>query len=833
MPARFLSRAFAFLSLSLVTALFVLEMENTSPGDLSASHAPVDELHGSRGCAECHGDFGAGLRAGCESCHGEIETQLAEVRGFHGVLAALGSPTPPEACGACHTEHLGPDSQLVTQASFRLAGFESLESYLHEGLDFGLDGAHDALDCAECHPLAHAEFLGEDERRFMGQTQDCASCHDHPHEGGMAKACADCHGQTHAFAELDGFEHPAGFPLEGGHAGVACAECHEPGGRYSVEALDRAQGTLPKRDCRACHESPHAAPRFLGVLAQAEFDAAFDDCLRCHSANDAGFQVWGHERFVALGPGWHAATGFPLEDPHHEQDCRACHGEAQQPFAERFPGRAAQDCAVCHGDPHRGQFFERAVALGAANLAGADGRVATPIASAAELAAELERVSCLQCHRTQEFLPTTFGIEAHAHTDFPLFESHLAVACDDCHPREADGFQDFTSAPVDCAACHDSDHAAGLTLLARGVAAFESAAPVGELADWQGCDACHGQTRFDRVESFDHGPWTGFELDGAHGDADCLACHRPGDGHDPERGRLGAAHLTFGEPIERCATCHADAHAGRLETTRDGIAADDCAACHDTAQFAPVAELDHGGWFHFELTGAHGELECAACHDRPPGSAYGELAALGNYLATRELGFATEARPEQCGRCHADAHAGQFDGRFGSATVDGRESCGRCHTTASFAGLIAEDSSASGFDHAKWTGHRLNGAHATLACAECHGRLDDHPDFVAGLHPRLDTALGSDCFQCHEDPHGGQFAVGAINDCARCHTEDASFVEGLAFDHGTHTEWPLDEQHDDLECAACHQPSKTKDGREIVRYTGLGTACVDCHGAGF
>jgi hypothetical protein len=828
MSAQLLGRALGLVSLLIVAALFFLELENTSPGALSTSHAAVEELRGGRGCAQCHGELGASLRTSCAECHAEIEEQLGAERGFHGSLARTGSPTPAADCGACHGEHVGSGSQLVHQASFRLAGVESRESYGHEGLGFALEGRHEALACSECHSLADAPVLEEGQQRFLGSSQDCASCHEDPHEGGMASACADCHGQARPFAELDGFEHSSAFELDGAHGELACAECHAPGSERSVEASDRGLGTLAPRDCRACHESPHAAPRFLEPTARVAFAEAFQDCQACHTAHDTTFGILEHYRSADPEPTWHAATGFALDGSHAGLDCRQCHGgsgghgASESSFEERFPGRAAQDCAVCHGDPHRGQFFERAAALGAL-----DGRVATSVASAAELAAELERMSCLQCHRAEEFLPTTFGVEAHAHSDFPLFDSHLAVACGACHPSDSEGFQDFTSAPTECAACHTSEHASGLTMLSWGLGD-----PVADPSDWSRCDACHAPTRFGAVESFAHGDWTGFELDGAHAGAECLACHRPGDGHAAERGRLGAAHLTFGQPIERCSTCHADAHGGRIGQTSDGRSGEDCAECHDTAGFAPVEGLDHGAWFQFELAGAHGRLECAACHAQPAGGRQGGSDPLGDYVAARQLGLAVEAQPEQCGRCHADVHGGRFDepAEQAAKSAGSAQSCGRCHGTESFGGLIVADSSASSFEHELWTGFGLGGVHATVACAACHGRLDAHPDFDPGRHPRLDAAPGRECFQCHADPHGGQFAEGAVNDCARCHTQTAGFVEGLAFDHGTHTRWPLGEQHDDLECAACHQPSRTKDGREIVRYTGLGTDCADCHG---
>lgn len=60
------------------------------------------------------------------------------------------------------------------------------------------------------------------------------------------------------------------------------------------------------------------------------------------------------------------------------------------------------------------------------------------------------------------------------------------------------------------------------------------------------------------------------------------------------------------------------------------------------------------------------------------------------------------------------------------------------------------------FDHAKETHFALTGAHASLACADCH------------RHPPEQVKLRTDCVGCHaqDDVHAGQFGP----NCARCHT---------------------------------------------------------------
>ena len=251
--------------------VFVLQTESGTPGpgELSAVHASVPELEGGHNCVACHGDRGGGntqdMASACNTCHEAIADQLADGFGFHGQLEG------GDDCSRCHVEHLGAAYLPVDAATFVAAGFESRETYDHRGLAFELEGAHDGLACAECHPNADVDVLGHGDLRFMGASQDCTSCHEDVHRGTMGASCADCHGQERPFEEVSEFVHTSDFELVGPHGGLACSTCHEPGSAHAIEAY--TDGALP-RSCADCHASPHGA---------AFVEAAGSSCVACHA----------------------------------------------------------------------------------------------------------------------------------------------------------------------------------------------------------------------------------------------------------------------------------------------------------------------------------------------------------------------------------------------------------------------------------------------------------------------------------------------------------------------------------------------------------------------
>jgi hypothetical protein len=767
----------AFASLATVLYVFVLDLERTSPGPLSAAHAGDARLEGGQRCDACHGARGQAMAGACGACHAAVAESLAGAPGFHAALGAVDAAD----CGLCHREHLGAGLALVDDLGFELAGFASRDDYDHRGLAFAPSGKHAELECARCHAHADALRLPPDAGRFHGLEASCGSCHDDPHAGRMAQACADCHDQAHAFDDFSSFRHQSDFALEGSHAGLSCTACHARDGEHAVELLAGPGPHPPARACADCHASPHDAG-FLARAAELVPAAGRKNdggatCASCHDARDAGFRG-----AVECPKALHEATGFSLAAPHDRAECAACHGVPAggdaAAFAARFPGRRASDCAACHDDPHQGGFDGRGFA--------ADG--------------------CASCHAPHGFLPATFDAERHGLTAFGLTGRHAGAECAACHALpagNAPGARVFGGTPQDCAACHADAHegtAAGAAWRALWSGPGRTSA--------EGCAVCHTTDAFgdDHARGFDHGRWTGLALEGAHARAACEACHPPLAAPEPSGRTFGRAAERFGA-VERCSSCHADPHVDAAWQRE--APAPDCSACHTVESFAgeEARRFEHGRWTGFALTGRHQAAACAACHG--PASV----------LTERRLGRVAERFPgpvSTCATCHADPHGAAF-------ASDDATSCARCHTTLGF------ELPAVAFEHA-WTGYALEGPHARVACAGCHAPYPGGgPEPETGR--RFAPARGTRCADCHADPHVGQFGDSrkdARADCARCHAGAAA----LRFDHDD-SRFPLDARHAKLACAACHKPWPLPGGPDAgtaVRYRPLGITCKDCHG---
>ena len=131
------------------------------------------------------------------------------------------------------------------------------------------------------------------------------------------------------------------------------------------------------------------------------------------------------------------------------------------------------------------------------------------------------------------------------------------------------------------------------------------------------------------------------------------------------------------------------------------------------------------------------------------------------------------------------------------------------------------------------TDYALEGAHAKLACEQCHS-----PDRIVTPQPLLDqgkdlsrTFLGLEraCLSCHEDEHRGQ--VGRES-CLDCHDATAWKPAGR-FDHGR-TEFPLTGRHQEAACKKCHvtrvDPAATPDAEPYLVFdVAAFRRCTDCH----
>lgn len=730
-----------------VALIAVVDVERTSPGPVTAAHALVEELAGGTSCSSCHGGVFSGMTDSCLECHAPIADQLEADEGLHGLLI---EQAEAERCALCHSEHHGAEFALVNAASFSRAGIPDPTAFDHAALGFEMKGRHLELDCAECHVNADVDVLPEGEHRFLGLDPSCVRCHEDPHEGRMVRDCSDCHSQS-SFEELHFVRHDRRLALVGGHRGQDCRTCHAEDDERSLEALARGLRGRAPRDCATCHESPHT-DAFVAKVAERRGLGQGASCATCHLESHTQFHGDGapeelsqreqrrrsqrlakgaprpaHPTSLFLAdqvlPRLHAASGFGLKAPHDGLDCSVCHDPGLAEFDARHPGRRPGACSACHDDPHGGQFE-------AGRFAGRE---------------------CTACHARTHFEPHEFDVERHAKTAFPLLDSHATTDCASCHLVPDRGFGDileprvFRGTEGRCEDCHEDAH----------MGAFESALSALAAPSTAGsCAECHLSTSFDEVllealgagagadargagMPFEHARWTGFTVQGAHAQGSCEACHPRSEHPDAFGRRFGRVEEHFGV-VDGCETCHQDPHEGGFDVSLDG---------RDW-----MRPSDRGG----------------------PG-------------------------------------AGHFEGRNG---------CLRCHVETSFRVLP------HGFDHDLWTGFDLNGAHERASCTVCHAPLRTPAPSGRTWEP----AAGSNCGDCHADPHASQFDEDGVTNCASCHRSAESFAE-LRFDHERHTRFSLRESHSEVACSSCHVAWELESGAEIVRYRPLDTDCASCHGS--
>jgi len=375
--------------------------------DFSFDHAKetgvkLEGAHEGAACLRCHNDFGPVeeyVARGCQGCHTDIHR------------SQLGSD-----CLECHNVNdWRPAGALAEHAKTR----------------FPLVGAHIAVACEKCHELAPTGT-------YRGTPTQCQICHaddalrsaafDHAANGWTTR-CERCHfptgwsgaNFTHAF-----------FPLTGGHAGLACTECH-PGNDFRP---------IPS-DCFSCHSD-----EFTGAPNHVAGNYSHD-CLKCHSRStwegarfDHSFfpLSGGHSGLTCVqchtsgttGPIPNTCISCHSDDytsaPNHvasnySQVCTQCHSTSRWEGAtidhSFFPltqGHSGLTCIQCHTSGTTGPIPDTCISCHQDDYNGAPNHVAGGYAQ-----------DCTQCHSRTSWEGATFN-----HTQFPLTGKH-AVACNQCH----------------------------------------------------------------------------------------------------------------------------------------------------------------------------------------------------------------------------------------------------------------------------------------------------------------------------------------------------------------------------------------------------------------
>ncbi|MEL6185763.1 MAG: hypothetical protein AAFU79_14165, partial [Myxococcota bacterium] len=201
-------------------------------------------------------------------------------------------------------------------------------------------------------------------------------------------------------------------------------------------------------------------------------------------------------------------------------------------------------------------------------------------------------------------------------------------------------------------------------------------------------------------------------------------------GHQEISGACDKCHLVFkGVPDEKCLACHSaiDTLVRESSGFHGAVQNQACIVCHDDhkgadhPQIRPEAReaFDHDAT-NFALRGAHAQLECNDCHEKP----------------LEEMG-------DSCAGCHEDYHRGSL----------GPE-CAGCHGPTDWASILKslDDHDVS-----------MGGGHDGLGCVDCHQGGQHLSDPVP-------------CADCHERAHGGTEAA-----CDDCHS--VAGFKPAKFDH--------------------------------------------------
>ena len=558
-----------------------------SPGDLVEAHS---ELEGLLNCTKCH-TLGKGIaEEKCLSCHKLLNHRIKNGQGYHASFEVKG-----KICISCHSDHHG--------RTFDIIRFDE-QAFEHDLTGYPLKGAHAQIDCKSCH---NPDFILNEEIRdkeftFLGLDTECISCHSDNHKGTLSPNCSECHGYE-AFKPATEFSHDhTNFPLIGKHKEIDCIECHR------VEA---DQGNMFQHfagilftNCSDCHDDVHN-----GRFGQK--------CTECHT--EESFQD-----FVGMNNFDHNKTQFPLKGAHRRVNCASCHqnGTSNKGLFQEYVNKEIISCAFCHDDVHDSKFgkdceschSEQSFSYSQGMVAfdhektdfslkgkhleidcnschSTSSMVETIIhntcISCHEDYHENEFVAsngvvkdCQNCHTVQGFSGSTFTIDNHALTNFPLEGAHLATPCFACH-KTNDRWH-FKDLGTRCVACHEDIHD---DLLAE------------KFYPDQACNQCHSVQRWNDI-TFDHSR-TDFHLEGMHETTDCILCHIP------ESTESSPVFQGWGQD---CVSCHENIHRDQFEMN----GSTDCLRCHGFENWS-ASKFDHSQT-QFVLEGAHLSLACVECH---------------------------------------------------------------------------------------------------------------------------------------------------------------------------------------------------------------------------
>ncbi|OGU68052.1 MAG: cytochrome C [Stygiobacter sp. RIFOXYC12_FULL_38_8] len=473
-------------------------------------------------------------------------------------------------------------------------------------------------------------------------------------------------------------------------------------------------------------------------------------------------------------------------------ECLACHTEISQLQKENKGFHSSSDvrsksCIKCHSEHHGRKF----------RIVNFNPKTFDHSKTSFQLTGKHAQTDCFKCHtpdlmsdaKYKKNKGTFLGLKAtcvSCHQD--SHQGSLGNACQNCH--EGDSFRpaskfkhnsakfDLTGAHqrVDCAKCHAVETRNEKRFQKFKGVEFSSCTSChqdfhkGKFGDK--CSSCHVTESFHTIKNltnFDHAK-TNYPLLGKHTNVDCKACHKNGLNTKPK--------------FEKCINCHSDYHQG--EFTKNGTQAD-CAVCHSIDGFNSTSyTIERHIKSNFILTGAHLAIPCQSCHKK-----------------TEKWNFKIEKR--ECTDCHKDIHGGSIPQKL----LTGK-TCESCHTTEKWKSVT--------FDH-NTTKFLLLGNHQKQSCNKCHVRNEIGNRLIISFKRK------TECLECHNDVHAGQFTKNGIELCRSCHQFNNWKPE--LFDHNK-TSFPLDGAHSKVSCNRCHKQVVDEKGK-YIKYKFGEVRCALCH----
>ena len=627
----------------------------------------------------------------------------------------------------------------------------------------------------------------------------CLGCHDHKDlkkrfDAGKGyhatpkvkgKNCATCHvdhkgrsfnimGWRAVSGGEEGFDHAlAGWTLKAKHAVLECKDCHKQknkAGRRVYLGEDKLCGNCHKED------QPHGFDR-RGMMK----------CERCH--NEVAWKP--PLRRLDFDHNNKSDAEFPQEGAHNDVSCGKCHPKARFNLRFKKPG----DCRNCHDSSHGGHLFDVK--------------------------------ACSWCHSPKLKSLEKFDFKHNTRTRFKLKGKHATVGCYDCHTKSLAKRKPKKS----CESCH-----------ARENPHRDRFKKFGKPSQ---CGVCHTASSWSPNQfKGNHGGYTGFSLEGKHARTRCRNCHRGKKPYEWER-------LTETRKGELCMSCHAHetVHNKKftdiVDVTRrpkdpKGEPKRYCLECHKTSGVidVPLNEIpEHRPDGSFPLVDGHAGVTCEGCH--PNGDFDDTPTECGARCHEDSL---HEGRlGSECSRCHSPGEP-NFAGERFDHTEDTEypliglhltvPTCQECHPgrvykdtpkNCSAVGCHAKDDAHRGalgpkceechletqeniFDHNAQSVFKLDGAHLTTRCNDCHPSIE--------FKPVPKTCFGGGA--CHPEPevHKGQY--GTI--CEDCHNTTSFAQIQPLHDVGA---FSLKGSHDRVACVDCH-----RDNRSL---RGSGNLCINCH----